>query len=294
MKNKFTYSLLAVFMFVFVAAATPKKANAQLLVEDLVDLPNDIMTMIESIYTTIETTISAIATDGMWTNDMMDRYLMPILKNAIVKTVYEMVENEVGTGNNGKPAFVTDWYDYLYTQPEQQTRVQMNSFFNSVSAGRLSSLNYEGAGQAYDQYLKKQAETSIYGSDQAFVTNIQNYASDPSTQMFDNGNFKAFSSYLECPNNPWCYSMEAEKQYSSLSDINRTVAEKTVNDDGFLPKKVDGKIVTPGAMYQSAMEGVDQLGNQLIVNAITNEDLQGVAQLAIQLAVKSITQGIAE
>lgn len=293
MKNKFTLLFFTIFFAVFVFSV-PRMAKAIPVVEVGANLFTNTITTIEQTIGTIEATISAIADDGMWVNDMMDRYLMPILKNAIVKTVYEMVENEVGTGNNGKPAFVTDWYDYLYTQPEQQTRVQMNSFFNSVSAGRLSSLNYEGAGQAYDQYLKKQAETAIYGSDQSFQTNIQNYASDPSTQMFDSGNFKAFSSYLECPNNPWCYSMEAEKQYSALSDINKTVAEKTVNNDGFLPKKVDGKIVTPGAMYQSAMEGVDQLGNQLIVNAITNEDLRGVAQLAIQLAVKSITQGIAE
>lgn len=294
MKRKFAILFLAIFTFTSVFVMFPRKANATLIVHDPLDMPNDIMTTIESIFTTIETTISAIATDGMWMNEVTDRYLVPILKVAAIEMMNQIISNIVSSGNNGKPMFVTDWNDYLYTSTQKNAKVYMNSFFNSVSAGRLSSLNYEGAGQSYDNYLKKQAEITIYGSTKQTTTTINNYVSDPRQDLFSKGNFKAFSAFLSCSNNPYCYSLSAENAYEKELDRLKTIAIKEANTDGYLPKKVNGKIVTPGSQFQSAMEGIDQMANNWFMNATTSPELiKALAGTVVTKVTKSLIEGIA-
>ncbi len=294
-KNKFTTFFLIILFIIFASSITvTKTARAQWIVHDPFDMPNDIMTTIESIFTTIETTITAVATDGMWMNEVTDRYLVPILKVAAIEMMNQIISNIVSSGNDGKPMFVTDWNDYLYTATEKDAKVYMNSFFNSVSAGRLSNLNYEGVGQSYDNYLKKQAETTLYGNKKNSTTNINNYVDDPRQDLFSKGNFKAFSAFLSCYNNPYCYSLSATVAHEKELDRLKTVAIKEANTNGYLPKKVDGKIVTPGSQYQSAMEGIDQMANNWFMNATTSPELiTALAGTVVTKVTKSLINGIA-
>jgi hypothetical protein len=270
-----------------------QKASALTVMEIGGNLLTNIVTTIEQTIGTVEATISAVADDGLWTNDMIDRYLLPALKMAAIQMMHNIISNIVSGGNNGNAAFVTDWNDYLFKAPQKETRVYMNSFFNSVSAGRISGLNYEGVGQGYDKYLKTYSENALYGSSNQFKTYIQNYTSNPQTEMFSSGNFKAFSAFLDCPNNPYCMSMTAETVYQNELSRNTEVRNKLVNSSGYISKVINGKVVTPGSQFQSAMEGVDQLANGMIVNATKSEELvSGIISSLLRIATTSLVQGI--
>lgn len=294
MKNKIITLSLVLLLSLSLALGTPRGASAQAsVVFDPFDLPQDIFTMVESTMTTIETTVTAVATDGMWVSDMIDRYLLPVLKTAAIQMMNQIVSNIVSGGGSGKPMFVTNWDDYLFKTPERETKVYMNSFFNSISAGRLSSLNYEGAGQSYDVYLKKQAESILFSSTNALTTSINNYTINPQKELFSGGNMKGFSAFLQCQNNPACYSLAANMAYTEKLNQVQTIATKEVNASGYLPKKMGDRIVTPGSQFQSAMESVSQLGGQMIVNATKKEELlSNVVNVAVNMLVRYLTSGI--
>lgn len=166
--------------------------------------------------------------------------------------------------DDGESQIIRDYNDYLYISPNQRAMAQMNTFFNTVSRGRLSYLNYEGIGPNYDIYLVSQAKQTILGT--PFVTNIQDQVIDPS-QMFSGGNMKGLMAYMQCANNVACYTVEAknkyEKELSKAQDIARSEQQ-----NGFLPKKSSiGRIISPAALAQNALLQVDQMGTNLIVQA---------------------------
>jgi hypothetical protein len=171
----------------------------------------------------------------------------------------------------------------------------MNSFFNTVSRGRLSSLNYEGVGPNYDAYLVAQSRAAITG--QTFATNLQDQVTDP-TQTFAAGNMKGISSYLQCANNVMCYTMTATAKYNQEFSKAQDLA-KNEADRGFVPKKVNGRIVSPAALVQNALLAADQLGTQLIMDASWDDGVgAGLTQIAegagVSLASRLSNYGISD
>jgi hypothetical protein len=172
---------------------------------------------------------------------------------------------------------------------------QMNLFFNTVSRGRYSTLNYEGVGPNYDAYLIAQARQAIAG--QPFTTNLQEFATDP-TQMFTGGNMKGIMTYMQCANNVACYTMTAQSQYAKELTKATEIA-KAEQDRGFLPMKKNGKIIQPSAIVSNAMSQIDQLGTQVIMNVDTNGTMEsGLAQITagagINIAARSFNYMLAD
>ncbi|MDD5397062.1 MAG: hypothetical protein PHW24_03310 [Candidatus Moranbacteria bacterium] len=185
--------------------------------------------------------------------------------------VQEATSLLVGDGPDG--TIIRDFNNYLYVSPQQRAMAQMNSFFNTVSQGRLSSLNYEGIGPNYDAYLVNQAKQAIAG--QAFATNLQNIVTNPS-QLLDGGNMKGLMTYMQCANNVACYTLTSTEQYNLEFEKAQTIA-KNENVNGFVPKKLNGRIVQPASLAQNALTQIDQLGTQLIITA--NPSDNGFANL---------------
>lgn len=169
----------------------------------------------------------------------------------------------IGEGPKGA-GVITDWNKYLYISPQQRAMAQMNSFFNTVSRGRLSSLNYEGIGPNYDAYLVAQARQAIAG--QNFVTDLQDTVTDPS-QIFARGNMRGLMDYMKCANNVACYTLTSTAQYNLELTKAQEIA-KNEQQNGFLPtKNATGKITKPASMISSAFTQMDQLGTQVIMAA---------------------------
>jgi lambda repressor-like predicted transcriptional regulator len=207
-------------------------------------------------------------------------------KIAALLAVQKAVALMIGD-TSGDSLIIRDYNNYLFVAPKQRAMAQMDAFFNTVSKGRLSYLNYEGVGPNYDAYLVSQAKQVINGTN--FVTNIQEQVSDPS-QLFSGGNMKAFSKYMECANNVACYTFTAANKYNQELTKAQEIA-KLEQQNGLLPKKSStGRIISPAILAQNALLQVDQMGTNLIIssNAETWEALPGALMQVAEGAVMSI------
>ncbi|KKQ45624.1 MAG: hypothetical protein US63_C0013G0008 [Candidatus Moranbacteria bacterium GW2011_GWC2_37_8] len=225
-----------------------------------------------------------VGTTGIWAQlgkdlaakakDIWEGVAVQVLKVATLLTVQKTTQAIIGKGGGG---VIYDWHNYLYIAPEQRTMTQMNAFFNTVSKGRLSSVNYEGVGPNYDAYLVAQARQAIGG--QSFSTNLQSQVTDPS-QLFSTGNMKGIMTYMQCANNVACYSLTSVAKYNSELAMQKEIA-KNEQTSGFLPVKQNGKIIQPSAIVASAFSQIDQLGTTIIMNADAKD---GFAAAAAQMS----------
>lgn len=213
-------------------------------------------------------------TIGKMVKDNALQIAIAIYKISALLAVQTITTAIIGDGGGG--GTISDWNNYLYISPQQRAMTQMNSFFNTVSRGRLSSLNYEGVGPNYDAYLVTQAKQAING--QAFTTNLQEFATDP-TQLFAGGNMKGIMTYMQCANNVACYTLTSTAQYN-LEFAKAQEIAKLEQSSGFLPIKKNGTIIQPASIAQSALTQLDQLGTQIIMNASANDGGAAFMQIA--------------
>ncbi|EKD58222.1 MAG: hypothetical protein ACD_56C00169G0001, partial [uncultured bacterium] len=224
---------------------------------------------------------------GKYVKENWESMTLAASKMAALWAVQKITAAIIGSGDGGS---ITDYKQYLFGGTKQAALNEVNSFFNTVSQGRLSSFNYEGVGRKnYDAYLVAQARQAIGG--QNFSTNIQSQVSNP-TQMFTTGNMKGIMTYMQCANNPACYTLTSVAKYNSEITKAQEVA-KAEQDKGFLPQKKNGKIVKPAALLSTALTQVDQLGTQVIMNAdlkggLAAGELQIAKGLLMNIAARSV------
>lgn len=231
----------------------------------------------------IQTTLQQIAGTGTWIQDLLEwadrnlsSYIVTAAKYLALMVVQETVAEFIGEGDG---MLIRDYKNYLYTAPNQRTMTQMDNFFKSTSGGRSSAYNYEGIGSTnYHAYLEKQSKKSI--KKETPKTTLQNHASDPS-QVFSTGNMKGIMSYMECGNNPACLALSANNKYEEEFSKQQDVA-RSEQQNGLLPKKVNGRIVSPAFIAQNAFAEVDKVGTALIMEAGDGE--QQMTDALIQIA----------
>lgn len=272
---------LILILSLFITPLPSHKAHAVISVFDIV-------TQINTLITDIGVWAGNFTEWAKFSNEISEKWALAAMKAASTLAVNSAIRAIVGSGNDGQPNFVTNWNDYLYLSPHDRTMLHMNSFFNSVSGGRLSASGYEGFGSMnYDAYMASMAMQSLQG--QAFVTTLPRQVNDP-TQLFANKSMRDFMSYLRPANNVWGYTSRAQQEYAAEFAKQQTIAEKT-QVNGWLPKiNSNGRISAPATLFQNAMESVDRMGNDIIVNATTPGEL-AIGSLT-RIAAQTLQAGI--
>lgn len=287
MKNKVLLSVILFFSIVFsiVLIKSTPKAHA------IYPISASIANLVPEGLSSIGVTGQWVSTMSKWLKENLDNMLLTAAKITALITVQTITQAIIGDGGGG---VITDWNKYLYVSPQQRAMVQMNSFFNTVSRGRLSSLNYEGVGPNYDAYLVAQARMAISG--QTFTTNIQNVVTNPK-QMFSSGNMKGLMTYMQCANNVACYTLTSTAQYN-LEFAKAQEIAKSEQSNGFLPVRKNGKITQPASIVSNALTQIDQLGTQVIMNTDTkSSQYAAMAQIAagagINIAARTLNYATA-
>ena len=190
---------------------------------------------------------------------------------------------------------IRDWNQYLNVAPKQKAMDQMVNWYNLASQNRNSSMKYEGVnGNSLDSYFMWQAKKVIKGD--PLATTITEYVPDPKRDLFSTGNMKGIMLYTQCGNNPTCFALTAANQYEEYVAQNKEEAELS-QMNGFLPKKIDGRIFKPAALVSSALMQVDQVGTNLIMSAEANNasSYKQIAQGAlIAITARAVNYGISD
>jgi hypothetical protein len=264
-KQKMKVRIAAILISVITIFASPmlnNKASAFWGVLDIgTDPPNAIINAFNSVGTWASEAINLLD----WSNTLSEKILLPIYKSAAITLVQKTVSAIIGGDSGSTSLVITDYSDYLFTKPQQRALLSMASFYtDTLGSGGEGVLNN------YKNLLKGQAKSMVNGNSSCTM-NIQNYVTDTGN-LFKEGNMKGYLSYFSTCNNPYSYSLVAKDKYESEYNKEQTVAEKE-EKNGYLPKKVNGLISSPASIAENALNNVDQLGNQMIVNATKPSEL---------------------
>ncbi|MFH0969389.1 MAG: hypothetical protein V1804_02685 [Patescibacteria group bacterium] len=224
--------------------------------------------------------------------------IMGALKQAAVQTINSSVSAMIsGGGGSGGALFITNWNDYLVSQPLKKTELYMNDFFTLTTRGSGSSSNYlsssrsgEGISGNYTNYLVEQAKKATTGSSIP-QTNISEYVSDPS-EMFSAGNWRGFSAFVSNPaNNPFGYTLMAQSAYQEKLEQEKDEARiRAMSYQGYTAKESNGNVITPGSAIASMQAGVQDLGNKIIASAQNIPEV--ITAVVTRIATNAIRQGI--
>ena len=228
-------------------------------------------------------------------------------KQAAIITLTNTIDSLIA---GGSPRFVTNWNDYLYTQPQRATDIYMNDWFTLVTRGQASSSNYRAyntvAGSegiqnnsiSYNQYLIQNARinTGIGGGGRQGQRVTTSEYCDNEFEPFSGAqgnNWRCFNALISNPlNNPIGFSLATQAERDEQLSRQRQIA-LLEQERGFLPTKDRlGNVLTPG----SVVAELKFAGVTLPIKAIIEGDASVVASamqaIASRFATRAILQGI--
>ncbi len=230
--------------------------------------------------------------------------ILGTLKVAAIQVLSSQTAQMIGGTTLGDALFITDWNDYLYQKPAEQTKLIMNDFFTLTTRGKYSSANYTGAGDVtgnvsgnYPAYLVAQANQSIQdgltgtGGALGVAYDLDSYCSSPDV-LFQKGDYRCFNAMISNPaNNPFGYTLTATAYYAKTMNQKIEQARTEAQSSGYIGKKQGGKTIAPAATIEHMMSDVQNIGNNLIAAANNpGEFLSGVVNAVVNKAVSSMIQ----
>jgi len=217
-------------------------------------------------------------------------------KQAAVKMLNSQVDNLVSGNGSDDAAFITDWRDYLVTQPQNNTDTYMNSYLTKMTGGRGSSSGYSSEGfSGTGNYANTLAQMEKNKMAQQKSVQQMTYEGDPST-MFDSGNFKNMETFLDAdkPNNSWTFDMAFNNAYQQkLSSEQRTNQTRAIAYQGFKGTSSgtgsDETITYPGSLTKDSVANIENLGNNVIASAQSIPEV--ISSVVSQMITKAIQKG---
>lgn len=215
------------------------------------------------------------------------------LKKAAINMLNSQVDSLVsGSSSNGSEAFITDWRDYLVSQPENKASVYMNDYLSQTTRGRNTYTGYSTEGFTgpanYMANLASGAKQNIKDSNS---TQEVTYEGDPS-QMFQGGNFKNMENYLSGINNPWSFNIAAQNAYEKeVTKEKEIVTTKGVAYQGFSGTSPDGgdSITYPGILVKDSLADIANIPNSTLATAKSIPEI--ITSVITQMLTKSFQQG---
>lgn len=223
-------------------------------------------------------------------------------------TAYELLHTQIGQLIGGssysETLIITDWEDFVIQAPLDETVLYMNDFFSvsfqgknscdyipvqsssptsdpygDVVASSCAAVEAVGEGvrfvQNFPSYLEDYARRAIGGAvaeglDQVRQYTLDQFCTDPSTNMLSSGNWKCWDAYWSNDyNNPYAYSMIAEANYYNELEKKQELAKiQGMAYQGYKPQTTpEGYVVTPGSLIKDIQSAVTDLGNKIIAAA---------------------------
>lgn len=228
--------------------------------------------------------------------------LLGSLKMAAVQMLNNQVGQLIGGGAAGQPRFITNFNDFLYQGPLERTNLYMNDFFTLTTRGRGSSANYIGIGDAggigggYASYLRSVGTQATVQKGTTGKMNLEEYTASPQT-MFAEGDFRAFNAFFSNPyNNPYGYSLEAEKVYQDKLAREQQAASVEATSSGFLGAKQGNTVIAPAGSIEAITTKVQNLPSDIIAAASNPTELLNgvVSAMANQVVNNLVRNGIGQ
>jgi hypothetical protein len=233
--------------------------------------------------------------------------ILGTLKVAAIKVLNSRIAQLVGGSSAGDALFITDWGDFLYDTPAQQTGLYMNDFFTLTTRGKYASANYVGIGDVasgvggnYVQYLVSRSQGSIQGfsleEDSSPHYDLDEYSDNPDA-LFQEGDWRGFNAFFSNPmNNPFGFELVTQGVYAEKLAQEEEEAKVKAQSSGFVGPEENGRTIAPAASIEAMTTNVQNIGNELIAAAENpGEFLSGVVGALVNKTVTALVQrGVGE
>jgi len=277
-------------VFILLSAIPFQNASAyDAVVEVGLNLAQNTLSRISGAINQVENTLTEAATTEGWLYNKLEASLLPMLKQQAIQAINNSTLQIISKGNNGKPYVITNWRTYLYNEPKNKATITANSFLDQMLGGKSSSLNYSNSD--YYSYLKQQA--LAYANPDSIKTNLTAYIANPRDSIVSGGNLIAFNKFFETGNNPYSVASKYAEVLSNETEKEQKQAlEKQAN--GFLPMEdSNGKIITPAALFENAIQSASGMANEMVTNATkSSELLTAVINSVYKTVTNSLTNGL--
>jgi hypothetical protein len=231
-------------------------------------------------------------------DDTIKGVQLSIAKQAAMISLTAQVNSLVVGNSQASIMFITNWEDYLYKYPQNETNRYMNDYLSQISMGRGSRESYIASYEGFDatnrNYYQALVDIGKSSTIERPVPKIT-YEGDPQ-EIFAEGNFKNLSIYLSGINNPWGFDLNSQVEYQRKIEEQRLISQsKAVAYQGFIGSGEKGGVgitITPGTVIKETVANVQNIGNQIIAAAQHPEEI--VSAVVSQMITQAIQQGIGE
>lgn len=219
---------------------------------------------------------------------VMDAIMVALKKEAI-----DMVKDEItGSIVGDDIAFITDWQKEMFTNPQSAATTYINDFLSATTRGKCSSSDYSSGGSGdYLSYLCGQARSMAIEAE-PMETDIDEYMTDPS-EMFDDGNWSAFSAFFQGNNNPIALSLTVQREMiSKMSQEEEKAKTQAIAYAGFKGTQEGGQTITPGSISKEVLAKSETIQLEQLAN--TEKWTEIIGQVIASAITRSIKDGIGD
>lgn len=230
--------------------------------------------------------------DNMWIQ--IRAALVGALKKAAIETMSETVNNLVSGASQAGSLFISDWSDYLFTMPRNNTRQYMNDFFTITTRGKSSGTYSSSRTCGTQNYTKWRTERAKGVNVELDFTDLQDnfeeFACSP-VEMFGDGSWAAYNAFMSPNNNPIMFALIAEEVAAKKDREEQQKAQtQAISNQGFISQSKNGLVITPGSLIKDITAAANTMDNDAIANARNVGEVTGI--VVGKIASNVIKQGI--
>ena len=211
--------------------------------------------------------------------------MLASLKGAAIQMLDNQVNQLLGGGAGGAPVFITDYRDYIQGVAMDNTQSVMNDFFTNSTRGKYALANYVEVGGISGVSLDLNIPGIIRNQMSSVTRNgmggsypqydFDQRSSNPSLR----GGLRSFRDLnlmVSNPmNNPIGASMVAEEVRNRTLSENVEIQKVKALSSGFIPKEVNGQVITPAGTFEAMVASTKTLPNLVLASAENPGELVG-------------------
>ncbi len=220
--------------------------------------------------------------------------LVAALKKEAAKMLSDTINNLVSGVNQAGSLFISDWEDYLFKSPGNNTRAYMNDFFTVTSRGRNSGSYASACGSNFSEWRSAGAEEGVN-----LDIDLSQWQSDFNEtvcggfqDMFNNEDWQGYVSAMQPNNNPIAYKLFAKETENKIREAEEKKA--LAQSQAYLGFKAktdkSGTVITPGSFIESMTAAANKIDMDMIANSHKVGEVAGI--VAGKIAGNVIKQGI--
>lgn len=231
--------------------------------------------------------------------DQINGVLLVTLKSTAITLMNTRVASLVGGSSVGTSQVITNWQDYLYSQPETNVSSAMDNFYSTTLRSRSAASGYVSAsGQSsYETYLETRTrkQLSTTSSSTATTSTLSEVSSDPESSL-GNGDMRVFSAMYESGSDPFGYTLQAKGYQLAVREQEQKAAQiQAASSAGYKGvKDNNGNVILPGATIGQMVANAQDIGNKVIAAANNPAELVGgvISSLTNKLVTNLVQQGV--